>query len=94
MKRSSLQKIRSFYGSQFKRKLSPTLGKEGYLGTLEICMPAFHEKKFGTSATAKSSQNHSAALSPPPICPMVEKYPYHKLKQTGNKAHKQIEECV
>lgn len=94
MKRTVLQKQTSFYDSLTKRELSYPLGKEGYLGKLEICMPMLREKKAGTSVTTQSSQNYSATLSPPPIRPMVEKYPFYKLERTEIKAQKRIEECA
>lgn len=94
MKRIISKKLCSFNDSQTTRHFLYTLTKEGYLGMLDICMSAFHEKKFGTSVTVKSSQNYSATLSPPPIRPMVEKFPFCKLELTEIHVQKRIEECA
>lgn len=92
MKRTNSKKYFKFKDSQTASEFTHTLAKEGYLGTAKICLPAIHEEKFGTSVIVKPSQTYSAILSPPPIRPMVEKYPYYRSKQSVIKAQKRIEE--
>lgn len=68
--------------------------KEGFLGMPEICLPIFREKKIGTSVTAIVSPIYSAALSPPPIRPMVEQYLYFEVPAIKNRMQNLIEECA
>lgn len=94
MQRSVRKKQSAFSYMQNLKEAFHSLRKEGYLGIPENSLPISREKKAGTSVTAKASQNYSATLSPPPIRPMVEKYPFNKLVRTEIKAQKRIEECA
>lgn len=94
MKRSKTQIRLIFSNTQTKRESYHTLGKEGYLGMLKICLPIFREKKSGTSVKALSSPSYSTFLSPPPIRPMVEKYPIYETAAIKIRIQKLIEECT
>lgn len=76
------------------RETSQPFFKEGFLGIPVFCQPIFREKKIGTSVTAPLSPMYSTSLSPPPIRPLVENYPYFEVPAIKNRMQILIEECA
>lgn len=68
------------------------LGEEGFLGMFGICLPIFRGKKIGTSVN--TSTIYSSSLSPPPIRPMVENYPFFEIPALNNRIDNLIKECA
>ena len=92
MKRLRTQmRLRNSHARNTKQPLRP-LEYGGYLGMPGISLSIFREKKIGTSVNTTTI--YSSSLSPPPIRPMVENYPYFEIPVLKDGIQNPIEECT